>query len=106
MTGLDLATSVAKGALSLVLLAASGYAQTYKEATMASQPRLHLTHLPLAKQTTAHSKWRRIAAAIVMDESTVMAEAAMPTVPRPFPDPCRLCHMQVLAVRGHTAKAG
>jgi pimeloyl-ACP methyl ester carboxylesterase len=35
MTGLDLATSAAKGALSLVLLAASGYAQTYKEATMA-----------------------------------------------------------------------
>jgi pimeloyl-ACP methyl ester carboxylesterase len=34
MTGLDLATSAAKGALSLVLLAASGYAQTYKEATM------------------------------------------------------------------------
>ena len=28
MTGLDLATSAAKGALSLVLLAASGYAQT------------------------------------------------------------------------------
>ena len=35
MTGLDLATSAAKGALSLVLLAVSGYAQTYKEATMA-----------------------------------------------------------------------
>src|SRR5436309_1898010 len=34
MTGLDLASSAAKGALSLVLLAASSYAQTYKEATM------------------------------------------------------------------------
>jgi pimeloyl-ACP methyl ester carboxylesterase len=35
MTRLDLASSAAKGAVSLVLLAASGYAQTYKEATMA-----------------------------------------------------------------------
>ena len=34
MTGHDLATSAAKGALSLVLLAASGYAQTHKELTM------------------------------------------------------------------------
>jgi pimeloyl-ACP methyl ester carboxylesterase len=35
MTGVDLATSAAKGVLGLVLLAASGYAQTYKEVTMA-----------------------------------------------------------------------
>ncbi len=35
MTRLDVATSAARGALSLVLLAAPGYAQTYKEATMA-----------------------------------------------------------------------
>jgi pimeloyl-ACP methyl ester carboxylesterase len=35
MTGLDVATSAAQSALSLVLLAASGYAQTYKEVTMA-----------------------------------------------------------------------
>jgi hypothetical protein len=34
MTGLDLATSAAKGALSLVLLTASGYAQTHKVLTM------------------------------------------------------------------------
>jgi pimeloyl-ACP methyl ester carboxylesterase len=35
MTGFDFATSAAKGGLGLVLLTASGYAQTYKEATMA-----------------------------------------------------------------------
>jgi pimeloyl-ACP methyl ester carboxylesterase len=34
MTGFDLVTSAAMGGLSLVLLAASGYAQTYQEATM------------------------------------------------------------------------
>ena len=34
MTSLDLATSAGKGALSLVLLAAPGYAQTYKETAM------------------------------------------------------------------------
>jgi hypothetical protein len=34
MTGLDLATSLTKGGLSLVLLAAPGHAQTWKEAKM------------------------------------------------------------------------
>jgi hypothetical protein len=71
---------------------------------MASQSGSRLIDSPSAKRTTAHNKWLCIAAAIVMAESSVWAEAAMPTVPRLPPDPCRSCHMHFLAV--HTAKVG
>jgi len=55
MTGLDLVTSAAKGGLGLVLLTASGYAQTHKELTMTQIA----TVAPAVAKDTASRPFRR-----------------------------------------------